>query len=45
MSTKKTGTKGMARSVEESMPPKTTVPMRLWLAAPAPPAVKQRPPP
>ena len=38
VTTKNTGTKGMARSVEESMPPKTTVPRARRLAAPAPEA-------
>ena len=38
ISTKKTGTKGMASKVEAIMPPKTTVPRSRWLVAPAPKA-------
>ena len=36
MSTKKSGTKRMARAVAESMPPITAVPMAIWPPAPAP---------
>src|ERR1041384_4876432 len=37
--TKNSGTKNIARTTPESMPPMTAVPMAFWLPAPAPEAI------